>query len=322
MPSSNLMIRTGRRIKLRDLHIVLTVAERGSLIKAAQELAVSPPVVSKALSDLEAELGVRLFDRDRHGATLTAYGRALVRRSIAAFDELRQGVSEIETLTDPAVGEVRIGAFAAMMAGLLPAVIGGMRANYPRLTVQVTQVLTSPTVYDSLRDRSFDLIVGRLPTRPLDRDLISEELFAEPVSIVAGLSSPWAKRRKIALPDLIGEPWILPQRGTEVGSIVRGIFLADSLPEPAAPVICSSIEIYWGLLATGRFVAALPSSLLKFATQRDTIKVLPVAVKTRPAPVGVVTLRNRTLSPGVRVFIDHARELSQQLRSSRAPRPR
>jgi DNA-binding transcriptional LysR family regulator len=194
-----------------------------------------------------------------------------------------------------------------------------MRTKYPRLTVQVTQVLTSPTVYDGLRDRSFDLIVGRLPTRSLDRDLISQELFNESVSIVTGLSSPWAKRRKITLSDLIGEPWILPQRGTEVGSIVRGIFLADSLPEPVAPVICSSIEMYWGLLATGRFAAALPLSLLKFATQRDTIKVLPVPVRTKPAPVGIVTLRNRTLSPGVRVFIDHMRELSRQLPSSRAP---
>ena len=67
MAPSRLIARTGRRIKLRDLHILLTVAERGSLIKAAQDLAVSPPVVSKAISDLEAEFGVRLFDRDRYG---------------------------------------------------------------------------------------------------------------------------------------------------------------------------------------------------------------------------------------------------------------
>jgi DNA-binding transcriptional LysR family regulator len=314
MASTRLVARTGRRIKLRDLHIVLTVAECGSLIKAARELAVSPPVISKTISELEAELGVRLFDRDRHGAEPTAYGRALVRRSVAAFDELRQGISEIESLADPTVGDVRIGGHAAMMAGLLPAVIGQLRLKYPRLTVQAAQTLMTPALYDNLRNRTFDLIIGRLQIHPLDGDLVSETLFDEPVSIVAGLSSPWARRRKIALADLIGEPWILPQRGTQVGSIVGDIFPAHGLPEPAAPVVCSSIEMYWGLLATGRFIAALPLSLLTFATQRNTIKVLPIKVKSKSAPVGIVTLRNRTLSPGARVFIEHARVLSLQLR--------
>jgi len=314
MASSRLVARMGRRIKLRDLHILLTVAERGSLIKAAQDLAVSPPVVSKAISDLEAELRARLFDRDRHGAAPTAYGQALIRRSVAVFDELRQGVSEIESLADPAVGEVRIGGLAAMMAGLLPAVIGEMRLQYPRLTVHVTQVLTSPAVYDNLRNRTFDLIIGRLPTHPLEGDLVSERLFDEPVSIVTGLTSGWAKRRKITLSELIGEPWILPQRGTEVGSIVGDIFFANGLPEPTAPVVCSSIEMYWGLLATGKFVSAMPMSLLNFATQRNTIKRLPIQVKTRPAPVGIVTLRNRTQSAAARVFIERTRELTQRLR--------
>ena len=131
---------------------------------------------------------------------------------------------------------------------------------------------------------SLTLIIGRLPNRPLDRDLVSEKLFDEPISIVAARSSLWARRRKITLAELIGEPWILPQRGTEVGSIIGDIFVANGLPEPTAPVICSSIEMYWGLLATGKFVAAMPMSLLKFATQRNTIKELPIQIKTNVDP--------------------------------------
>ena len=93
--------RIGRRIKLRDLHILLAIAERGSLIKAAHDLAISPPVISKAITDLEAAVGARLFDRDRHGAVPTTFGRALINRSVAALDELRQGVKELEFLADP-----------------------------------------------------------------------------------------------------------------------------------------------------------------------------------------------------------------------------
>jgi DNA-binding transcriptional LysR family regulator len=314
MAPSRLVARVGRRVKLRDLHILLTVAERGSMIKAAQDLAVSPPVVSKAITDLETELGVRLFERDRHGAVPTAYGQALVRRSIAAFDELRQGINEIESLSDPAVGEVRIGGLAGMIAGLLPAVVGEMRLEHPRLTIHVTQILTSPAVYDNLRSRTFDLIIGRLPAGPLDDDLNGERLFNEALSIVAGSSSRWAKRRQLPLAELIQEPWILPQSGTEVGSIVRQIFRAQDLPEPSAPVICSSIEMYWALLATGRFLSVLPGSLLTFATQRNAIKHLAVQVQATPMPVGIVTLRNRTPSPATRLFIERTREVSRQLR--------
>ena len=83
--------RIGRRLKLRELHILLAVAERGSMAKAAHDLAISQPVVSKTIADLEHTLGVRLLDRSRQGIEPTPYGRALLRRSFAAFDELREG---------------------------------------------------------------------------------------------------------------------------------------------------------------------------------------------------------------------------------------
>src|SRR5450755_4778866 len=102
--------RIGRHIKFRDLHIVLAVAQAGSMLKAAEELAISQPVVSKVIADLEQTLGVRLFDRSRKGVEPTASGRALLNRGRAAFDELKQGVNEIEFLNDPTAGELRTGA--------------------------------------------------------------------------------------------------------------------------------------------------------------------------------------------------------------------
>ena len=101
--------RIGRRIRLRDLHILLAVVQCKSMAKAAKQLAISRPVVSKVIADLEDVLGVCLLDRDRHGAEPTAYGAALLKRGSAAFDELREGVKDIELLADPTAGEVRIG---------------------------------------------------------------------------------------------------------------------------------------------------------------------------------------------------------------------
>src|SRR5690349_16499796 len=101
--------RIGRRLKLRDLHVVMSVAQYGSMGKAAAEIAISQPAVSKAIADVEHTLQVRLFDRTPVGVEPTRYGRALLKWGDAVFDDLRQGVKEIEHLADPTTGELRLG---------------------------------------------------------------------------------------------------------------------------------------------------------------------------------------------------------------------
>src|SRR5262245_49271128 len=129
--------RIGRRIKLSDLHILLAVAQSGSMAKAASALAVSHPVVSRSISDLEHTLGVRLLERNPRGVELTAYGRAMLNRSHAAFDELRQGVKDIESLADPTAGEVRIGTTSPLAASFVSAAIDRLHRRYPRIAVRV-----------------------------------------------------------------------------------------------------------------------------------------------------------------------------------------
>src|ERR1700681_1364641 len=101
--------RVGRRLKLRDLHILLAVAKSGTMGKAATELAISQPSVSKAIANAEHAIGLRLLDRGPHGIEPTIYGRALLECGVAVFDELRRGVKALEFLTDPTTGELRIG---------------------------------------------------------------------------------------------------------------------------------------------------------------------------------------------------------------------
>src|SRR5215211_2081273 len=89
------------RLKLRELRILLAVVEAGSMVKAAALLAISQPAVSRAVADMEASLGVSLLDRKPQGIEPTPYGSALIKRSLAVFDELRQGIKEIAFIADP-----------------------------------------------------------------------------------------------------------------------------------------------------------------------------------------------------------------------------
>jgi DNA-binding transcriptional LysR family regulator len=107
--------------------------------KAAAQLAVSQPAISKAIADLEHTIGVRLLDRTAQGVEPTRYGEALLKWGSAVFDDLRQGVKEIEFLSDPTTGEVRVGSTEVMTAGLIPSVIDRMPRQFPRLTFNVVQ---------------------------------------------------------------------------------------------------------------------------------------------------------------------------------------
>jgi DNA-binding transcriptional LysR family regulator len=123
MPQMKWTDRIGRRVKLRDLHIALVVAEAGSMTRAAEELAVSYPVVSRTISELEPTLGVRLFERSISGVEPTHYGRALLESGAAVFDEMRKGLQQIEFIKQPDAGELRIGSSIVTDAGFLPAII-------------------------------------------------------------------------------------------------------------------------------------------------------------------------------------------------------
>src|SRR5262249_36222081 len=129
--------RIGRRLKLSDLHLFMTVVEMRSMGKAAERLAVSQPSVSKAIADLEHTMGVRLLDRTVTGVVPTAYGSALLKRGIGVFDELRQGIKDMEFLADPTVGEIRIGCPEAIASGLLVKVLDQFSSQYPRVKVRV-----------------------------------------------------------------------------------------------------------------------------------------------------------------------------------------
>ena len=180
--------RIGRRVKLRDLHILLAVAQSGSMSRAADRLAISHPVVSKTISELEHSLGVRLLDRTGQGIELNDYGRAFIRCGTAVFDELRRGVQEIELISNPTVGAVRVGSTGPLADGLVPAVIERVTKRYPRITVHAVDG-DSPSLCEILLKREIDLVVSRTWGSTLGEDFTSDFLFDELMFVIAGLKS-------------------------------------------------------------------------------------------------------------------------------------
>ncbi len=307
----------GRRLQLRDLFVFFTVVEYGSMARAAATLGVSTPSISEVIAGLEHALGVRLLDRSPKGVVTTAYGDALLARGRAAFDELRQGIRDIEFIADPRAGEVRIGCPESIAAGLLVPVLERLSKDYPRVRFHVEQVRTPTVEFPELHERKVDLVLARLVKLPaqgvINDELNAEVLFDDPFSLVVGEKSKWARRRNVGLADLVDEPWVMTPLDALGGAFVAEAFRTSGLKPPNLVISTFSIHLRNNLVGSGQFITALPASVLRVNGKRHSLKELPIQLPGQQSPVAIVTLRNRTLGPAVQLFIQCAREVAKSM---------
>jgi DNA-binding transcriptional LysR family regulator len=303
--------RIGRRIKLRDLHILMAIADTGSMAKAASRLRISHPAVSKAIAEIEGTLGVRLFDRGSQGAELTAHGEVLLRCGINVFDEMQQGLRSLEHLSDPDSGEVRLGCTDIILHSLVPPIVREFSAKYPG--VQLDVKLTNPGEHQiqELRERKIDLLITRATGR--QDDFNSEVLFDEPFVFVVGAQSEFAQKRRIALKDIIKGNWVLPPYDSAPGALVAEVFRANDFSPPKPVVKTIAIQLTVSLIAGGEFVGILPASVAALSAHQAALRVLPLKHLGPRITAEIVFLRNRTLSPAVQSFINCTRVVAKSL---------
>jgi DNA-binding transcriptional LysR family regulator len=137
--------------------------------------------------------------------------------------------------------------------------------------------------------------------------------------VAAGKQNRLAYRRKIDLAELANEPWILTPPDSWTNMIMAETFRTRGLDPPKICLTTSSVYLRVQLLAAGSFITAFPSSMLRLNANQSLLKVLPVELPVRPWPVAVVTLKNRTLSPLVQLFVDQIRAFTSAMAAELKP---
>jgi DNA-binding transcriptional LysR family regulator len=302
--------RIGCRIKLHDLHVLMSVVQAGSMSKAATLLNTGQSAISRSIAELERTLGVSLVDRNPKGVEPTEYGRALLDGGTAAFDDLREAVRKIASLHDPSLGELRIATTPVLAAGFVSTVIDRLYRRHPRIAFHLA-TRDVDILHRDLRERAVDLLVARRFGPLEDRQLDFNFLFNESYFIATSTKNPWSRRRQIKLADLVDEPWILPPPDSVIGTIAAQTFSASGLAYPSAAVSTLSPEVRFNMLASGRFLTILSASALQFSAQRAKLKILPVNLSTAKVPNGIITLKRRTLNPTAQLFILEARQVAK-----------
>ena len=304
--------RIARRMKLHDLHILMAVAEAGSMNKAAALLNMTQSAVSRSVAELERTVGVSLLDRYARGVEPNEYGRALLDCGVSVFDDLRQGVKNIGFLANPAAGEVRIGSSAVLAGSFVSAVIKRLSQRYPRIVFHLVTADETDALHRELSERNVDLLIARRLGLFTEGKFGFEILYDDSYVVVAGAQSPWARRRSIALAELVNESWLLPPPDRALGPVYLEAFRSTGLDYPRTAVFTIPPEVRINLLTCGRFLTIVPMSVLRLS-KRPEIKVLPVELQHARVPIGIVTLKNRMLSPTTRLFIDCAHEVAKPL---------
>lgn len=302
-----------KHLTLRQLRLLLAVAQAGSILKAANEVGLTQPALSKAIRELEELVESKLFDRTSRGVSPTPHGQILLRRAAAVIDELRQAADELGSLKDADGGELRVGGTPTACAGILVATASRFLKGRPGFHIQAAE-LESVKLGSAVLARSLDVGFGSLHVAGEHPGLLFERLFDDRLFVVAGAGHPLASRKKISLEEARSYRWVLPPMEGPVVATLRSAFRRQKLAMPDTAVTTMSLLLRFEMVASNALLSVMYGSVLRCGKVPKSLSVLPIELDDG-IPIGIIRLQGRTLAPSVEMFVQAAHSLGKNLRS-------
>jgi LysR family carnitine catabolism transcriptional activator len=301
-------------ISLRQLRAFVTVGALQSFTKAADALNTTQPALSAQIRDLEAELGLRLFDRNTRSVTTTQAGRDLLPTVEKILADIGGVAAHAQDVARKNIGRVVVAALPSVSSTLLPRAVVRFRGQHPGITVALKDALAERIV-QMIRDDEVDFAVTSPPSG--DARLVFTPLASDQMVAVLPRNHPLASARRVKLADLLDTPLILMDRDSSVRRIVDGACASlGRMPTPAYEAAYMATAI--GMVRAGLGATLLPSSALEIAAAADLVmQKLDAPELTRQ--IGILRKGARSLSPAAESFAttlrNHARDwFSRQLR--------
>lgn len=246
--------------RLRHLQLLVSIAEFGSTKRAAEQVGLSQPAATQALSDIERLLGMALFERHARGMRLTQAGRALIPIAKSAMDALRASADTLHALQEGASGVLRVGAIPAAVTGLLCRRLPALSSRYPSLRIEV-QEDRGEHLLPEVSSGRLDLALCRRPAAvPTACRFVP--LLADTPWVVASPSHPLAQQPSLTLADLRAACWLLPTEGKGVRSLFDAMFASFAERPRLHPISGTSLPLLLELLRREPLLSLVPGSLI------------------------------------------------------------
>ncbi len=296
-----------KRLKSRQMLLLLAVHELRSLRKAAASLNMTQPTATKLLQDLEHTIGLPLFDRGRRGMQPTNYGEVMIRHARLVLADLDRTRLELDALSSGATGQVKIGAVISAIPFLLAKAVAKLKRQHPGLSVSI-DVGTSDALVPALAKGELDVLLAR-PLVLADRPEFNyEELIDEPLHIVSRVDHPLASHSSLTLQDLAAWPWTLLPAGSPMRKVLQPVFAEMGPGQPRDIVETSSMMTMIALLQESDMLAVMPADFTDFNVKHGLLQRLPINLPPIMGAYGIVTRRDRPLAPGTITFLHHLKE--------------
>ncbi len=289
------------KLRMRQIRVLLAIAEYGTLIEAAAHLHLSQPAVTKQLLDLEAIFGLKLFERSHRGVTPTAFGEVLIEHAQRIMAELRYASEKLNALATGQIGSVTVGIYLTAAPMLLPKAIALLKRRQSGVAVSIIEGATDDLL-PMLDVGTLDLVVGRLPDVPGNPGFTSEVLYDEPMDIVVRANHPLARRRELQLKDLAGERWILPPTGTTIRREIEDYFRHEKLSMPKDVVVSGSLVTNRALVLEADLIGVFARGLIREEEESGLMTALPLTLPIASRPITITYRSDRAMTPAANLL--------------------
>lgn len=296
------------KLRLKQLMVVVTLAETGNMHRAAETLGMTQSTASKLLKDLEGLLGETLFEREPRGMTPTDMGYDVADFARSILVRIDRFSEEFEAKVSGGHGLLVVGAIMGAAPDLIASAVAAMKAERPRLVIRLLGE-TSDQILDMLEDGTVDVAVGRFSTSRHWQLFDFEPLSEEPLRLVARAGHPLAGRADITLRELHAWPWIMQPGNNPTRRLLDGAFAEHGLGAPLNYVESASIFAILQLLQSSEAVAVLPISVVRDHINANLLSALHDPIGKQIDGFGIVRRRNEPLSANAEAFVEKLRSL-------------
>lgn len=287
-------------MELRDLRYFLSVADLGSLQRAALTAGRSQPALSKSIRRLENELGAKLISRDGRGGRLTPAGEHLRARARAICHSVEDMVGEISSVADGNAGHVRIGTVPSLADSILADACRTLLEQSERLSLSVTMEMTDQ-LRRLLRAAEVDLLVAPLTAND-KQEFLHRTIARDDLVVAASASHPLAGRRP-TMKSLASYGWLLPPDSSYSRQWLNQQFTRRGLPSPVARIEANSVRMLRSTVAKTNLLTFVARSELKAHTE-PRLREIANSETTLQREIAVIHLRKGYMPPAAQGVIE------------------
>ncbi|MPZ58897.1 MAG: LysR family transcriptional regulator [Rhizobiales bacterium] len=287
---------------IRQFRNMLAVMEAGSLNRAAHQLGISQPALTKSIQRLEAQLNVPLFTRESRGMSPTIYAESLRPYAQAACVGMAQSVNEIEALKSGSSGVITLAGPPVIAQALFPQALIRLVRERPNLQVRV--VVEVDDLYASLLAGRYDMLAATISRMPPEFGLQQRVLFEDPLVLATRPNHPLTRLRKVTLRELQSQRWIFPAAENLHRRRLEHAFAAAHLPLPRATIECRSPELIKSMVQQSDYVGLIPKLAIQSEVSEGKLGAIEIDSPFMIRTIGLIWRDHHSLSPAARALMD------------------